>query len=83
MGQSARLLCPVEGDRPLDLVWSVDGRRIDPRADPRWGGGGIDTWADPRWEGGGIDTWADPRWGEEIDPEWGDSCACAEVIVLN
>ena len=36
VGQAARLLCPASGDKPIDLVWSVDGRRIDPHSDPRY-----------------------------------------------
>ncbi|XP_066972085.1 cell adhesion molecule Dscam1 [Macrobrachium rosenbergii] len=34
-GQTAVLSCPARGDRPIDILWSVDGRRLDPHADPR------------------------------------------------
>ncbi|XP_069971593.1 cell adhesion molecule Dscam1 [Penaeus vannamei] len=36
IGQTAVLRCPARGDRPIDILWSVDGRRLDPHADPRW-----------------------------------------------
>ncbi|XP_050698368.1 cell adhesion molecule Dscam2-like isoform X2 [Eriocheir sinensis] len=35
LGQTAVLRCPARGDRPIDILWSVDGRRLDPHADPR------------------------------------------------
>ncbi|XP_042239240.1 Down syndrome cell adhesion molecule-like protein Dscam2 isoform X3 [Homarus americanus] len=35
LGQTAMLRCPAHGDRPIDILWSVDGRRLDPHADPR------------------------------------------------
>ncbi|XP_076048641.1 Down syndrome cell adhesion molecule 4 isoform X2 [Oratosquilla oratoria] len=34
LGETARLRCAAKGDLPIDIFWSVEGRRLDPHAEP-------------------------------------------------
>ena len=35
-GEPAILQCEAKGEKPIGILWSRDGKRLDPKADPRY-----------------------------------------------